>query len=67
MELKYLVSLIEANLDKKAAIRELPVQPGDVPVTCADISKANRLLGFSPRVKIEEGIETFVRWHKNQG
>jgi len=66
-ELRYLVSLIEENLGKKAKVRELPMQPGDVLTTCADISKARRLLGYSPKVKIEEGIETFVRWYRNWG
>lgn len=66
-ELRCLVSLIEENLGKKAKVRELPVQPGDVPITCADISKAKRLLGYSPKVKTEEGIETFVRWYRNRG
>jgi len=67
MELRRLISLIEENLGKKARVRELPVQPGDVPITCADISKARRLLGYSPKVKIEEGVETFVRWYRNGG
>ena len=66
-DLRRLVYLIEENLGKKAKVRELPVQPGDVPTTCADISKARRLLGYGPKVKIEEGIETFIRWYRNWG
>jgi len=66
-DLRRLVSLIEENLGKKAQVRELPVQPGDVPITCADISKARRLLRYSPKVKIEEGIETFIQWYRNRG
>jgi UDP-glucuronate 4-epimerase len=41
------------------------MQLGDVPTTYADISKAKRLLGYSPRVTIEEGIRKFFRWYKN--
>ena len=47
---------------KKATIERQPTQPGDVPFTCADISKAQRMLGYSPKVKIEEGIPRFVEW-----
>lgn len=63
VELKYLVSLIEKHLSKKAKIRWLPDQPGDVPVTCADISKAKRLLGYHPKTNIEEGVARFVKWY----
>jgi UDP-glucuronate 4-epimerase len=66
VELQYLVSLIEKNLDKKAIIKRLPDQPGDVPITYADISKASDLLGYQPKVSIEEGIEKFVSWFKSR-
>jgi UDP-glucuronate 4-epimerase len=61
-----LVSLIEHAAGRKAEIRWLPPQPGDVPRTFADISKARRLIGYHPRVPIEEGIERFVRWFRSQ-
>ncbi|PYS98020.1 MAG: epimerase [Acidobacteria bacterium] len=61
-ELKRLVELIEESLGKKAIIDRQPMQPGDVPITFADISKAKRLLGYSPTTKIEEGIPKFVEW-----
>jgi len=64
VELRYLISLIEENLGKKATIRRLPEQPGDVPITCADISKSKRLLHYDPKVSIEEGIRRFVEWYK---
>lgn len=67
IELKQLVSLIEENLAKKAKVRELPIQPGDMPITCADISKAKKLLNYNPRVKIEEGIKSFIQWYRNKG
>jgi UDP-glucuronate 4-epimerase len=41
-----------------------PTQPGDVPQTFADISKARRLLGYAPTTQIEEGIRRFVQWFK---
>jgi UDP-glucuronate 4-epimerase len=65
--LRELVSLIEQALGKKAIVEELPEQPGDVPITCADITKARRLLGFAPYVGIEDGIARFVRWFRNRG
>jgi UDP-glucuronate 4-epimerase len=62
-----LIYLIEKNLGKKARIKPLPDQPGDVPVTYADITKAKRLLGYNPQVSIEEGINSFIKWYKTQG
>jgi len=64
--LRELVSLIEDALGKKADIKWLPDQPGDVPITYADISKAKRLLGYSPKVPVTEGIPRFVEWYKKQ-
>lgn len=66
VELQYLISLIEEKLGKKAKIKKLPVQPGDVPVTHADISKAQTLLGYAPEVSIEEGIDNFVKWYRSE-
>jgi len=65
VELRYLIQLIEENLGKKARIKKLPAQPGDVRVTYADITKAERLLGYDPQVGIEEGIKRFVQWYNN--
>ncbi|MFH1898217.1 MAG: GDP-mannose 4,6-dehydratase [Candidatus Desantisbacteria bacterium] len=63
IELKCLIELIETGLCKKAKIRYLPDQPGDVPITYADISKAQNLLGYQPQIKIEEGIDRFIKWY----
>jgi UDP-glucuronate 4-epimerase len=57
--------LLEKALGKKAQIEWLPPQPGDVPITYADISKARRMLGYNPKIKIEEGIPRFVEWFLN--
>ncbi|HEY0459377.1 MAG TPA: GDP-mannose 4,6-dehydratase [Pyrinomonadaceae bacterium] len=67
VELKDLISLLEENLGKKAVIERQPMQPGDVPLTFADISKARALLGYNPQTKIEQGIPKFTDWFvKNQ-
>jgi UDP-glucuronate 4-epimerase len=66
VELRELVRLIEKAVGKKAQIRQLPAQPGDVPVTCADISKAKRLLDYHPHVTIEDGLKRFVDWFREQ-
>jgi UDP-glucuronate 4-epimerase len=62
--LSRLIGLLEAALGKKAIIDRQPVQPGDVPITFADISKARERLGYNPQVKIEQGIKLFADWFK---
>jgi UDP-glucuronate 4-epimerase len=62
VELRYLISQLEMVLDRKAAIQVMPLQPGDVPVTYADIAKARSLLGYSPQTKIQEGLKKFAEW-----
>ena len=65
IELKDLISLLEENLGKKAIIDRQPMQPGDVPLTFADISKARALLNYDPTTKIEQGIPKFTEWFVN--
>jgi UDP-glucuronate 4-epimerase len=67
IELGRLVELIEDALGRRARIERLPLQPGDVSVTHADISKARRLLGYEPRTAIEDGVRRFVAWYKDHG
>ena len=62
VELRYLIELLEVALDKRAIIDRRPLQAGDVPITYADISKAQRLLNYNPQTKIETGIRKFVEW-----
>ncbi len=62
VKLSYLIELIEKAVGKKAIIDRQPNQPGDVPLTCADIAKARRMLSYEPKVKIEQGIPLFVKW-----
>lgn len=64
IELRELIEVLEENLGKKAIIDRKPMQPGDVPQTFADISKARKLLGYNPTTKIREGIPKFVEWFK---
>lgn len=66
VSLSQLITLLEQALGKKARIDRQPVQPGDVPITYADISKAREHLAYNPRVKIEQGIPLFVEWFKRQ-
>jgi UDP-glucuronate 4-epimerase len=67
VELRELIALLERELGQKARIDRQPPQPGDVPRTFADVSKARRLLGYDPQTPIEEGIHRFVEWFKEQG
>jgi UDP-glucuronate 4-epimerase len=60
--LNYLIELLEHALKLKAKLDYQPPQPGDVPVTYADVAKAQARLGYHPRVKIEAGIPMFVQW-----
>ena len=63
--LNEMIETIERVLKKKAIINRLPMQPGDVDRTYADISKAKRLIGYSPKTSFEEGINKFVNWYKD--
>jgi UDP-glucuronate 4-epimerase len=64
IELRELIELLEKSLGKKALIERQEMQPGDVPLTFADISKARELLNYNPTTKIEQGIPKFVEWFK---
>jgi len=67
VKLSELIALIENALGKKAVIERLPMQPGDVPITFADISKAQARLGYNPQVKAAKGIPLFVDWFRKNG
>jgi UDP-glucuronate 4-epimerase len=64
VKLLELVKYLEAALGKPAKIDYLPAQPGDVPITWSDNSKARRLLGYEPRVPFPEGLKRFVDWFR---
>lgn len=62
--LRDLIAMLEDALGKKAVIERMPAQPGDVPQTYADISKARRLLHYAPQTDIKDGINKFVVWYR---
>lgn len=62
--LSRLVQIIEENIGKKALIERLPEQTGDVPITYADLTLAERHLGYRPKVGLEEGVRRFVAWYR---
>ena len=66
VRLDRLVALLEDALGKRAILDRRPPQPGDVPLTCADLTKARAGLGYHPRVKIEQGIPLFIDWFTRQ-
>lgn len=66
VDLNRLIELLETALDTQADIIHQPEQPGDVPITYANIEKAQRLLGYHPKTKIEDGIPKFVEWFLQQ-
>jgi len=66
IELEYFIESIEKLLGKKAEKNLLPLQPGDVVSNWADISKAQRMLAYHPRVPFEEGLEKTIKWFKEK-
>ena len=66
VSLKDMINTIGEVLNKEPKILELPMQPGDVERTYADITKAKKLLGYDPKTSFKEGIQKFVEWYKNQ-
>ncbi|MFZ5928602.1 MAG: GDP-mannose 4,6-dehydratase [Acidobacteriota bacterium] len=60
--LREMIATLERVLGKEAVIDRQPLQPGDVPITYADISKAKRLLGWAPRTALETGVRRMVEW-----
>jgi UDP-glucuronate 4-epimerase len=64
VKLAEMVALLERITGKRAILERNPLQPGDVPLTWADVSKAARLLGYRPAMRLEEGLERFVAWYR---
>ena len=62
IQLRDLIVAIEDALGKRAKINQLSEQPGDMPLTCADISKARKLLGYKPTAKFSDGLPKFIDW-----
>lgn len=64
--LREFISIVEKHVGKPAIVKVMPDQPGDVPYTCADVSKAYDLLGYAATVPFDEGIRRTVFWYKNE-
>jgi len=62
--LRQLIDLLEISLGTKAIVDPQPPQPGDVPITFADITRARKHLGYNPKIRIAEGIPLFVEWFR---
>ncbi|MFN4173486.1 MAG: protein CapI, partial [Parachlamydiaceae bacterium] len=65
VKLTEFVSLLEKLWDKKALVKLMPLQKGDVIKTFADIEESRKRLGFSPKTSLEEGLKKYVAWHKD--
>ncbi len=65
VRLSGLIAQLEVATGKKARQERLPDQPGDVPITWANIDKAKRLLGYSPKISMEQGLRNFVAWYRS--
>ncbi len=65
VELDRFIAAIEENLGKKAIRNNLPMQPGDVPATCADVDDLQRDVGFTPATPLETGIARFIEWYRS--
>jgi UDP-glucuronate 4-epimerase len=63
VELSRLIEILEDKLGRKAVLRMLPMQPGDVPATCADVDDLEAEVGFRPCTRLEEGVQRFVEWY----
>ncbi|MRR34353.1 NAD-dependent epimerase/dehydratase family protein, partial [bacterium] len=64
VELLRFIEVLEEKLGRKAIRNLMPIQPGDVPATCADVDDLMRDAGFAPKTTIEEGISKFVEWYR---
>ena len=62
--LKEMINIIGEVLGREPKIKQMPMQPGDVERTYADISKTKKLIGYQPKTTFKEGIENFVKWYK---
>ena len=64
VELMRFIDLIEQEIGKTSQKKLLPLQPGDVPATYADVEALTKLIQFSPSTSIENGVAKFVQWYR---
>ena len=67
MLLRDLVAAIGRAVGRELVTEQRPEQPGDVPITCADLTRSEAELGYRPRVSLEEGLALFVEWFRHYG
>lgn len=65
IKLSDLIATLYRNMEKQPNVEQMPMQEGDVDITFADISRAQALIGYSPKVSFEEGISAFVEWYRS--
>ncbi len=65
VEISRVVELLEREFGRKAKIELVPMQPGDVPETCAEVDDLMRDVGFCPSTPIEQGVRSFVAWYRD--
>jgi len=65
VQLSAYISAIEEALGKKAIQNLLPMQPGDVPATNADVAELMAYVGYKPVTKMQDGVKNFVKWYLN--
>jgi UDP-glucuronate 4-epimerase len=66
ISMRELLTQLEQTIGRKAIVERRPAVAGDMPVTCADLTKAQRLLAYSPRIALADGLRDFVAWLRNQ-
>ena len=64
ISLKEMINVIASTLNVEPKIKQLPMQPGDVDRTYADISKAKKIIGYEPKVSFDDGIKKFIDWYR---
>ncbi len=64
-DLMKMITMLEDKIGKKAKINFMPIQPGDVEETFADIEKSKKMLAYNPQTNLKDGITEFVKWYKN--
>lgn len=65
--MRALIALLERELGCRAKIKHLPENPADLPATCADLTKARRLLGYEPRIELPQAVREFAAWFRRDG
>ncbi len=64
MAIRQVIASLEEILQRPARLENLPTHPADVPATWANVTKARRLLGWTPRISLEDGLQNAVRWYQ---